>query len=66
LPYTLKIDDIIPSIEKTRIQSISAQDFISPDIAFYSAAMKQELDVVVFMVHGQGHIPLKLQALKRV
>jgi 4-phospho-D-threonate 3-dehydrogenase / 4-phospho-D-erythronate 3-dehydrogenase len=51
-------------IEETRREGIIAQGFISPDIVFYSAAVKQELDIVVVMYYGQCHIPLKLQGVE--
>jgi len=56
-----EIREVMPAIQKTRVQGMEVSDPQPPDTVFLRAA-KGEFDIVVAMYHDQGHIPMKMLA----
>ena len=58
-----EINEIIPAIEKAKIDGINVDGPVSPDTVFGKAS-GGAYDVVIAMYHDQGHIPIKLIGFK--
>ncbi|HEY7161907.1 MAG TPA: 4-hydroxythreonine-4-phosphate dehydrogenase PdxA [Acidobacteriota bacterium] len=56
---------IIPAIEQARLEGISAEGPIAPEVIFRVAARKKPWDVILAMYHDQAMIPLKLVDFER-
>ena len=54
-------EEIAPAVESAREEGWDARGPLPPDTAFWRAR-EGEFDVLVAMLHDQGHIPLKLMA----
>ncbi|MBU0477137.1 4-hydroxythreonine-4-phosphate dehydrogenase PdxA [bacterium] len=53
-----EINEIIPAIQKAKVEGINVDGPISPDTIF-SKGKNGTYDIIVAMYHDQGHIPLK-------
>lgn len=60
---TEEIEEIIPAIERARMENIQVEGPVPPDTVF-SKVCGGQYDIVVAQYHDQGHIPMKVQGFR--